>query len=214
MITDLYNVIESHVENLESQLFTALPCTILSFDPETQTASVQPVMLEPYTDGVVSKFPKIDFVPVVFPSAGGGSLTFPVKTGDEVLVIFSARNFDVWWDSGEVDKISSSQRYHNITDAIAIVGLTSKPNSVKASTEDVELKFNSNTVRLKADGNVEIDCSNGMKISNNSEELVSLISQLADEVSKITTNTVFGATPINNQAAVAAIKSKIDSFVS
>lgn len=213
MVRDLPNLIQSHISDFETQLFTALPATITAFDSDTQTATVQPVMLEPYTDDIVSKFAEIDFVPVVFPSAGGGSLTFPVKEGDEVLLVFSSRAFDIWWDSGQTDKLQSAQRYNDLSDAVAIVGITSKGNSVNASTEDVELKFNDNIVRLKADGNVEIECSDGLKISNSSQELVSLVSQLADEVSKITTNTVFGPTPINNAAVVASIKSNIDSFL-
>lgn len=212
MIRDLKGTIKSHIDNFETQLFTALPATIISFDATEQTATVAPVMLEPYTDGIVAEIAEIDHVPVVFPSAGGGSLTFPVKVGDEVLLIFSSRNYDTWWDTGEVKKLPSTRRFNDLTDAVAIIGITSKGKSVNANTEDVELKFNNNSILLKADGNIEVTTNSKFSVTNPSEELISLLSEIVDEVSKITTNTVYGISPINNKAAVSALKARLDTF--
>lgn len=212
MVTDLATVIQSYVDHFETQLFTALPAKVVSFNSVEQTVVVKPTMLEAYTDGLSSAFPEIVEVPVMFPSAGGGSLTFPVKTGDEVLLVFSSRNYDTWWETGESDSQSTTQRFNDLNDAIAILGLTSKNNSVEASTEDVELKFNGNVIRLVSDGTVEVETASTITISNASEELINVLSETLQAISDITTNTVYGISPINNKPDILALKSRLDSF--
>lgn len=212
MVTDLATVIQSYVDHFETQLFTALPAKVVSFNSVEQTVVVKPTMLEAYTDGLSSAFPEIVEVPVMFPSAGGGSLTFPVKTGDEVLLVFSSRNYDTWWETGGSDSQSTTQRFNDLNDAIAILGLTSKNNSVKASTEDVELKFNGNVIRLVSDGTIEVETASTITISNASEELINVLSETLQAISDITTNTVYGISPINNKPDILALKSRLDSF--
>lgn len=212
MIASLPDAIQSHINNYKTQMFTSLPAKVISYDSEEQTITAQPVMNEPYKDGEVSEFSEIDHIPVIFTGAGGGVLTFPIQVGDEVLLTFSSRNFDTWWDTSATQELSSTQRYNDITDAVAIIGLTSKNNSVQANTEDVELKYNGNTILLKKDGTIEAVTTSTLKISNPTEELVSLLSEIVDEVSKITTNTIYGISPINNKIAITALKTRLDTF--
>lgn len=212
MITGLPVTIQSYIDNLQTNLFTALPATVEEFNSEEQTVLVKPVGLEADTDGLSREFPLIGDVPVVFTGAGGGSLTFPVTKGDEVLLVFSARNYDTWWDTGKVDSHPSTQRYHNLTDAVAIIGLTSKNNSVKASIEDVELKFEGNMYRQKADGTTEIETQSTLAISNTQEELITVLSDTLQAIADITSNTIYGISPINNKVDILALKARLDTF--
>jgi len=66
-------------------------------------------------------------VPVIFPGSGDYALTFPVKQGDECLLIFCERSIDNWNEKGDVQE-QSDYRQHHAADAIAIVGLRSQPN--------------------------------------------------------------------------------------
>ena len=50
------------------------------------------------------------------------------------------------------------------------------------------------------------------KIANGSNEFVDLVVKLADETAKGTTNTVFGPLQKNNFAAIADIKTKLETF--
>jgi len=212
MKADPYTVINSHITNLESQLFTSLPATVISYDAVTQTITALPVMLEAYKDGDVSEFPEIDNVPVIFPSAGGGSLTFPIQVGDEVMLMFSARNFDTWWTTSATQELSSTQRFHDISDAVAIVGLTSSAKSVNGSTEDVVLKFKDNSIILKKDGTLEGKTTSTIKISNTTEELISLLSETLQAISDITVNTAYGMSPIDNKINILSLKQRLDTF--
>ena len=231
---DLDGIIQSHIDNFETQLNTTLPAEIVSFDSETQTATVQPLIYEVYSDGISSRLPEIDDVPVMFPSAGGGMITFPIKAGDEVLLVFSQRDIDKWSVQGG-ESIPSTQHYHEYNDAIAIVGLSSNKNSLKANTDDVQIRFDDadgelcsitlgadksisldsssgSQVKQLSDGNIEITTANTIKIKNNGEELVTILSEALQAIIDANVNTVYGVSPLNNKPDFVALKSRLDTL--
>lgn len=212
MSADLTGLMKSFIDQLESQLFTSLPATIIRFNPNTQTATVKPVGLEHYSDGISKDYTEIDNIPVVFPSSNGGSLTFPIKPKDEVLLIFTSRNYDNWFATGNTKKGSTSQRYHDYNDAIALIGMRSKGNSLNANQDSVVLSYLDNSLLLNEDGSVELNVKDTLKISNSSYELIDLLSQLVDAVSSITTHTIYGPNPVLNKATFIDLKNKIDTF--
>jgi len=63
--------------------------------------------------------------------AGGGSfaLSFPIKQGDECLLIFGDRSIDNWFIKGG-DQDPVDLRRHALSDAVAIVGIRSKPSKL------------------------------------------------------------------------------------
>tara|TARA_R110002167_G_scaffold177446_2_gene377233 strand:- start:178 stop:852 length:675 start_codon:yes stop_codon:yes gene_type:complete len=211
-LSEAYNAIRSHITKFETELFTSLPAKVTAYNAEEQTIHALPVMTEPYKDGDVLQFAELQYIPVMFPSAGGGALTFPINVGDEVLIIFSSRNFDTWWETGESPQLPSTQRYNELTDAIALIGLTSKDKSLKANTEDVVLRYNDNSITLKKDGTLEAETTSTLSVSNGSEELISLLSDIVEEMSKITTNTIYGVSPVNNKIAIQDLKTRLDTF--
>lgn len=130
---NLSNVLEQAIRNRLAELQTAAPGQVVSYDYKTQKASVQPTINRKYKDGQVSPYPVINNVPVIFPRSGGASMTFPVKPGDTVLLVFAARSIDDWLQrGGKVDQ--SDTRMHSINDAIAIPGLLPLAPAVKQKT--------------------------------------------------------------------------------
>lgn len=227
-------IIQSHIDNFETQLNTTLPAEIVSFDSETQTATVQPLIYEVYSDGISSRLPEIDDVPVMFPSAGGGMITFPIKAGDEVLLVFSQRDIDKWSVQGG-ESIPSTQHYHEYNDAIAIVGLSSNKNSLKSNTDDVQIRFDGadgelcsitlgadksisldsssgSQVKQLSDGNIEITTANTIKIKNNGEELVTILSEALQAIIDANVNTAYGVSPLNNKPDFVALKARLDTL--
>ena len=130
----------------------ALPGTILSFDADAVTCTVQPAIKgsEPDDNGnqvSVSISVLVD-VPVVFPRGGGCTLTFPVKAGDECLLIFADRCIDFWWQSGG-EQEPVSPRMHHLADAFAIVGPQSQAHKISGiSTSSVELRSDDGATKL------------------------------------------------------------------
>tara|TARA_R110002012_G_scaffold49804_2_gene128761 strand:+ start:23823 stop:24527 length:705 start_codon:yes stop_codon:yes gene_type:complete len=231
---DLDRIIQSHIDNFETQLCTHIPAKVISFDSQEQTMTVEPFVYEAYSDGVSSKPAQITDVPVIFYGAGGGVLTFPVRAGDEVLLAFSQRDIDLWWDTGQ-EGVPLTQHYHDYNDGIALLGLTSKANSVNASTTDVQLRFEDSTgelnsitlaadksitlssasgsqVKQLSDGNIEITSAATVKIQNNGEELISLVSDLMELLATTTTNTMIGPQPLNFASQIASLKSRLDTL--
>ncbi|MKP63446.1 translation initiation factor IF-2, partial [Salmonella enterica subsp. enterica] len=104
-----------------------------SFDPDAVTAVVQPAIRSVETDNdgnrVTKPYPLLVDVPVVFPRGGGCTLTFPVKAGDECLVIFADRCIDFWWQNGGVQE-PVDDRVHDLSDAFCIVGPQSQAQKI------------------------------------------------------------------------------------
>ena len=79
---------------------TCYPGKIISFDGETQTCTCQ-IQVEDYYSGIEYSYlkqeaPVLVDVPVYVPQAGGWMLTFPVKEGDDCLVLYAQKGYDHW----------------------------------------------------------------------------------------------------------------------
>lgn len=116
-----------------SMMRVSIPGIIQSFDPETVTCVVQPAIkgAVPNDSGVPvsSDMTLLMDVPVMFPRGGGCTLTFPIKPGDECLIVFGDRCIDFWWQSGGVQE-PVDDRQHDLSDAFAIVGPQSQAKKI------------------------------------------------------------------------------------
>ncbi|APC44451.1 hypothetical protein [Pseudoalteromonas phage PH357] len=223
----LSEVVEEKIAYDREDLSTAIACTVVSYNNINQTIVARPVMYDMDKDGITRRQSDIYSVPVMFPSSGGGSLTFPINKGDPVLVVFSQRAFDTWWVSGKLPSQPSTQRFHDYNDAIAIIGLKSRNKSLQASTENVELRYEDsngnliNKITMSPNGDVVIENKNDTKIQilngkvrieNSQEELINILSELIDEISNNTVNTIYGTSPMNSKPLFQALKSRLDTL--
>ncbi|EJI3745661.1 translation initiation factor IF-2 [Escherichia coli] len=163
-------IFDLNYERARSGLRVSLPGTIKSFDPESVTCEVE---LSTFGLSATAKrgstsvdrikgedgyYPVIQDIPVVFPRGGGCTLTFPVKAGDECLVIFSDRCIDFWWQNGETQNTSRT-RSHSFSDAFVIPGPQSqakKISSISTSAAQLRTDDGSAFVEVAADGAVTI----------------------------------------------------------
>ena len=81
------NMIGNEIDNVN----TSIPGIIQSYDADSNRAVVVPTGKRMFPDGRRLDYPVIYDVPIVFPTAIGGScgITFPIKSGDACLVLFS-----------------------------------------------------------------------------------------------------------------------------
>lgn len=115
-------------DTVSTQLRVAMPGIIQSFDPDAVTCTALPAIKG--SDGNESSdLPLLVDVPVIFPRGGGCTLTFPIKAGDECLLIFSDRCIDFWWQNGGVQE-PVDPRQHDLSDAFAIVGPQSQAKKI------------------------------------------------------------------------------------
>lgn len=102
------------------------PCRVVSYDRTKQRLQVQPLVARGViAEGGVTKpdhLPIINDVPIVFPGNRKNGITWPVRPGDTVLVVYCSRSIDRWlYRGGRIDP--KDYRRHNHNDAIAIPGL-------------------------------------------------------------------------------------------
>ena len=144
LIGDTEESLKSMTENYINNMRVAIPAIIVQFDSQKQTASVQPAIKDTL-QGYFVALPEISVVPVQFTRAGGFSLTFPVKAGDECLLVFSDMCIDGWWQLGGIQN-QAEKRRQELSDACAILGITSVPKALKnVCMEGLRLQKDSGT---------------------------------------------------------------------
>ena len=120
---------------------TALPGVIVSYDYTKQKAEIQPSLKKSYLDGTTLDLPILSNVPVIFPRAGGASLTFPVVQGDTCLLLFIERSTDLWKSVGG-NVAPNDPRKFDLSDAVAIMGLFPfTEDSLAENNSDVLLTY-------------------------------------------------------------------------
>lgn len=155
----------------QATVWTALPGIVLSFNPAAMTCEIQPAMQALVTSSeLVGKWvtlPPLVDCPVVFPGGGGFTLTFPVKPGDECLVVFASRCIDSWWQQGGSPQ-PAEIRFNDLSDGFVIVGPRSQPRVLSGlSTSDVVLRSDSGVskVSIKANNDISLTTSANVTIS-------------------------------------------------
>ena len=160
MTDSLFEAIENQIKRAQSNIYTALPAKVISFDGHT--VQCQPMINRVLANGQEVSIPPLVDVPAQFPHAGGFCITVPITAGDEGLVIFSSRCIDGWFASGNVSK-PLDNRINDLSDGFFIVGCNSVPNKIpdfyhdglSMQTDDgsTHIRLTNGTIYIK--GNIE-----------------------------------------------------------
>jgi len=187
---------------------TAVQGRVVTFYADNQTADVQ-ICAEDVYDTVEKKQimvkPQVlKGIPVHMPKGGIFRITFPVEPGDTCLLVFSQTGYDHWLYSdkdvaGQIEKEPAQHlyRHHNRNDAFCIVGFETLPRVLTDyNPEDLEVRNTTNTqvVRLKKNGDIELETSTGISLTSESITLNG-------------TTTINGPTTINDTLDVTSLTS-------
>ena len=153
-------IIKDAVNAAMANLWTCLPCEVLEYDSGAVTVNVQPLIKIPVylPDGEIEtvELPMLLDVPVMFPCAGGFTITHPIQKGDECLVNFADRNIDLWWQSGGIQNPFDTRK-HDLSDGFAFFRPQSQAKKISGiSTTDLEIRNDSNTCKIQIKPNGEI----------------------------------------------------------
>jgi hypothetical protein len=137
----LASVLNRAIAGALDDVRVALPGRVVRYDAAKQRVDVQPLVKDGYENEsgarVAERLPVVSDVPVIFPGSGLFRITFPVKEGDTVLLVFASSSLARWKATGsEVDP--GDDRHHTLADAIAIPGLLAKPGTA-APTDAIEI---------------------------------------------------------------------------
>lgn len=163
------------MDAISAGMRVSIPGIIQSFDADAVTCVIQPVVkgYVPTSDGAAnpSNLPLLLDVPVIFPRGGGVTLTFPVKAGDECLVVFADRCIDFWHQNGGIQE-AATERMHHLADATAQVGLQSQAQKISGiSTTTAQLRTDDGAAFIELDpGSHEVNVVTSGKLTATAEE--------------------------------------------
>jgi microcystin-dependent protein len=104
---------------------------------------------------VIREYPLLVKCPVVFLGGGAGRLTFPVAVGDPCVLFFCDRDMDTWIETGIAINPPNSERTHNLTDAIALVGIRSNASPLSSFNTLIASLIDKTGERLAQAGDVK-----------------------------------------------------------
>ena len=156
----LYSVINGYTKHALMNTRTSFPGIIESFDEATQTAAVQPALKATMGNGDTVTLPKLIDVPLLFPRAGGFSITFPVKAGDEVLITCCDRDFSAWLQLGG-PQLPDSKKLHAMDSAVGVLGLYNQTNVLEDfDTSGMVLRSDDDATKITIeDGKITVDAA-------------------------------------------------------
>ena len=111
----LHEALEALKREIFSSLHVCMPGNIISWDPETGLASVQPALRRKTSSGQVLTAPQLFGVPVFRAS----SSVVP-SPGDPCILLFTDFCLDGWLETGQ-PVIPPSPRQHDLSDAVALI---------------------------------------------------------------------------------------------
>jgi phage baseplate assembly protein gpV len=163
----------------QTQIWTAMPAIIQSFNPVAMTCEVKPtitgLLRTPEGNYQQVEMPLLLDCPVFFPGGGGVTLTFPIKPGDECLVVFASRCIDAWWQLGGIQG-QAEYRMHDISDGFIFAGVRSQPRAFNVDTNAAQLRsddgaafveINPTSHNIKAQTSANINAQSGGNITAN-----------------------------------------------
>lgn len=163
MLQEFVEQVENVARLVMEEVHTAIPGKVTSFNPGTGQAIIKPCGT--YITGAGKKipYPAITGVPVIIPQCPSMNIqiAFPIKAGDDCLVIISEQELDAWLGGGE----SENNMRFDLTSAVAIPGLSCKSSdalkeacasgSVIVSNGSTKFSVLKNGVEIK--GNLSVD---------------------------------------------------------
>lgn len=184
------------LEQFKKGMNTSLPAIVQSYDSSTKRTTVLPAIKRLFTDGTSQSLPILVDVPIIFPSAGGFTITMPISKGDTVLLMFTQRGITNF--KQQFTESMPTNSLMAIHDAVAIVGfgaLSITPasssgctmqnnagsNAIIVESGKVEIKKGSNTVVID-DSQLQATIQ-GATLTLNSSALISSVPVMAPSFS-------------------------------
>ena len=152
-MNELATLLRQAITEILRTVNTCLPGKVVDYDPSTQTATIQPLLKNKLPDGREETLPPLVRVPVVFPRAGGASITYPLEKDDGVMLTFSQRSLDEWKGNGG-EQLVDDPRMLDLSDAIATPGLVDSKRGGGAS-DCLEFKLGGASIQIRG-GEIKI----------------------------------------------------------
>ena len=159
---NLAEVIRQAIEYRLADVHTSIPGRVEKIDTETQTVDVKPLIKRQYAnpDGseVIESLPVIPRIPLSFPRAGKYYITWPIKKGDLVELVFTESSRDNYKAGSGKEIEPDDFRRFDLSDAYAIPGAYPESKAIRNfDAENLSLGVDGGaTIVIKEDGNISV----------------------------------------------------------
>lgn len=161
----LQELIKNAIEARLTDVHVSLPGIVQKYDAAKQTADVQPALKKKYADGTITNLPLILNVPVMFPRSSVGYIHFPLKKGDQVLLVFAERSLDLFRQKGGVLD-PEDYRKHHLSDAIALPGFYPDASAFAGVEGQADLVNGKAKITLKETGEILFGAADSVPTEN------------------------------------------------
>lgn len=211
---DLQDIVDGATEDLLYTFNSHRLGIIESFNPANQTADIKMVDKGVLTNANGEKLIEYSLLtgcPVVIHKGINGGLTIPIIKGDTCLICFNDRDMDNWLVDGLVQR-PNTLRAHDLSDAIAIVGIRNQINKItNYNNVATELNYLTNKISLDSTKISLINSSGGsiiiddkLELKNTAENLKDIIDEFITIITNLkTVDPISGLLPIDGTTASA-----------
>jgi len=188
---DLNQTLEAVKLNVKYTLNCIKIAIVEEFYPETlevQCKIVNKKLLGLNPDGsqVLTDYPPI-YARCHFFGWGDVGATYPITKGMEGFLLFNDRELESWFINGNVNQLAYD-RCHNLTDAIFVCGLHSKPNMIEFIANCLAIYYKNSIIKL---------AENEININTQTINITSDINQTGD-ITQTGNNTTIGTITANS----------------
>lgn len=173
LLNSLSQMFLSYAAELKNSIEAIIPATVVSVG-NNQRLSAQPVipMIQtlPEDAGLAARTnyitrPQLNNIPYIVLKGGGLCLTLPVSPGDEALLLICDKAIARWLETGAIVP-PPEIRSHNLTDAVALVGMSSNANVISdISTDSAQLRTNDGSAAISLSKTGDITLNTGGTIT-------------------------------------------------
>ena len=204
---DPMDVLTSATQAERDSMWGPIPGEIVSYDPVSGTATVQP-LYRPIHNGVAVTMPVLYEVPIDLPRTASAGLTFPIPSGTKVMLTPQMRAIDEYEEGGFGDPYDArSFHLSNMRASIAGGDSLSAPLP-NVDPENTHLRFSPDGdfgIKGSPDGKVAIEGKEGNLYSL----LVEVVEILGSETTTVSSGSSAGVWPLTHQAQFAALAAKL-----
>jgi len=177
--------------------------TVQSFNPENQTVIVTinykqtRFYFKDNTEKLTSElvdYPPIQDCPLIVLGGGSARLTFPVKEGDQCILLHNDRDIDNWFN-GSTSSPNSTPILHGFSECVALIG----PNNLNTAIENYDPERALITNGTVKNGihpvNNKLVLTNGVSLNDLLQNLCTQLQDLTFQLSILEVTAVTPAAP-------------------
>ena len=193
--------VQSALQAYANSTYIALPATVQSYDKSKGTVNIK-INVDIAKNDQAQPYPILESVNVLSLEGGGFGLTFPIKEGDQGVVICFDRDVNNWLFNG-VESIPITEQQNSLNSVFFISGLRPQ-TSPQALLSDNETRWGRSGSLISNDGALISILSNAITIQADNESLIPLIQSGF--------NIIKGFLPPSGQVALQDVIDKLEVF--